>query len=416
MGKSTGAGALAIWTHNIKNKTILDYNSDHYTGKAMKIGAGVQAHEAQALAKAAGYVVVVGGCPTVGIAGGYTQGGGTSPLGSRFGMAADQVLEWELVTARGDVLTATPRNNSDLYWALSGGGGGTYGVVLSMIVKLHQDAPTAGATLEFFESSDTYWDIFKTFLRNLPEVLASGAFVHWQVLPGNRFAMPQSYFLGGTAKDLESLLQPTLEALNHSGLPYAWSARDFPNFQDTFTTLMPEMNINEVTLGGRLIPRSLVATDETTSDLVEAIKFITSHGGIVGGFSMDVSQPPTVPNSVHPLWRETLFLAFLVTFYDRYNFTANIESQKFITTVLNPALEDITPGGGAYLNEADINQPDWQRTFYGTNYAKLLSIKNRYDPDHIFWGPTAVGSERWERSADGRLCRTSAYRMSPWRQ
>lgn len=94
----------------------------------------------------------------------------------------------------------------------------------------------------------------------------------------------------------------------------AWSARDFPSFQDTFTTLMPEMNINEVTLGGRLIPRSLVATDETTSDLVEAIKFITSHGGIVGGFSMDVSQSPTVPNSVHPLWRETLFLAFLVTY------------------------------------------------------------------------------------------------------
>lgn len=85
-----------------------------------------------------------------------------------------------------------------------------------------------------------------------------------------------------------------------------------------------------------------------------------------------------------------------------------------MTTVLNPALEDITPGGGAYLNEADINQPDWQRTFYGTNYAKLLSIKNRYDPDHVFWGPTAVGSERWERSVDGRLCRTSAYRTSPW--
>lgn len=87
-----------------------------------------------------------------------------------------------------------------------------------------------------------------------------------------------------------------------------------------------------------------------------------------------------------------------------------------MTTVLNPALEAVTPGGGAYLNEADINQPDWQTTFYGTNYARLLSIKNRYDPDHIFWGPTAVGSERWEGSADGRLCRTSAYRMSPWGQ
>ena len=98
MGKSTGAGALALWTHHLKDRHILNYESPFYTGKAMKIGAGVQAAEAQAAANAQGFVVVEGDCPTVGIAGGYTQGGGTSPLGSKFGLAADQVLEWEVVT------------------------------------------------------------------------------------------------------------------------------------------------------------------------------------------------------------------------------------------------------------------------------------------------------------------------------
>lgn len=101
MGKSTGAGALALWTHYIKDIEILDYESSFYSGKAMKVGAGVQAAEAQAAANAEGLVVVEGDCPTVGIAGGYTQGGGTSPLASKFGLAADQVLEWEVVTGVG---------------------------------------------------------------------------------------------------------------------------------------------------------------------------------------------------------------------------------------------------------------------------------------------------------------------------
>lgn len=98
MGKSTGAGALALWTHHIKDIDILNYESTFYSGKAMKIGAGVQAGEAQAAANAHRLVVVEGDCPTVGIAGGYIQGGGTSPLASKFGLAADQVLEWEVVT------------------------------------------------------------------------------------------------------------------------------------------------------------------------------------------------------------------------------------------------------------------------------------------------------------------------------
>jgi len=73
LGKSTGAGAVAIWTHNLKDIQVLDYQSPSYTGKALKMGAGVQAFEAQAAAHAEGLVVVGGNCESVGIAGGYTQ-------------------------------------------------------------------------------------------------------------------------------------------------------------------------------------------------------------------------------------------------------------------------------------------------------------------------------------------------------
>lgn len=72
--------------------------------------------------------------------------------------------------------------------------------------------------------------------------------------------------------------------------------------------------------------------------------------------------------------------------------------------MLLPQLEEITPRGGAYLNEADPHQPQWQKTFYGTNYDKLLQIKKKYDPEDIFYALTAVGSEPWVQKDDGRLC------------
>lgn len=93
--------------------------------------------------------------------------------------------------------------------------------------------------------------------------------------------------------------------------------------------------------------------------------------------------------------------------YDEYDLSTNVEAQKNVTDVLTPALERITPGGAAYLNEADYNEPNWQEVFYGSNYADLLSIKHKYDPDDIFWGKTAVGSEGWEIRDDGRLCKAS---------
>ena len=120
------------------------------------MGAG----EAMLVASKAGYRVETGECGTVGLTGGYTQGGGHGPLNSAYGLAADNVLEWEVVTGEGKHLTANPQQNSELYWALSGGGGGTYGVVLSMTTTLHPEGPVAGPSLSFASpnvGNETYW-------------------------------------------------------------------------------------------------------------------------------------------------------------------------------------------------------------------------------------------------------------------
>lgn len=94
--------------------------------------------------------------------------------------------------------------------------------------------------------------------------------------------------------------------------------------------------------------------------------------------------------------------------YDAFDLESNFEAQQKMTNTIMPRLEELTPGGGAYLNEGDFRQRDWQNVFYGDNYARLKSIKERYDPDGLFYGLTGVGSEQWTVRDNGQLCRTSS--------
>jgi hypothetical protein len=84
-----------------------------------------------------------------------------------------------------------------------------------------------------------------------------------------------------------------------------------------------------------------------------------------------------------------------------------------MTDQLVPLLERLTPGGGAYLNEGDFRQPNFQEVFYGRHYTKLLQIKNKYDPFNIFYARTGVGSEFWAEQPDDRLCQSS-MKASTW--
>jgi len=148
VGRSTGAGGLAIWTHYLQGVEVKDWFDADYTGKAAKVAAGAQGFEVLEPASAAGLVVVTGECPSVGIAGGYTQSGGHSPLSTAFGLSADNTLEFEVVTADGQFVTANPSSpaHADLFWALSGSGAGNYGVVVSVTLKAHPDAITSAAS------------------------------------------------------------------------------------------------------------------------------------------------------------------------------------------------------------------------------------------------------------------------------
>jgi hypothetical protein len=57
------------------------------------------------------------------------------------------------------------------------------------------------------------------------------------------------------------------------------------------------------------------------------------------------------------------------------------------------------------MNEGDPFEPNFQKEFFGRNYDRLLRIKDKFDPEELFYARTAVGSDRWTERADGRLCR-----------
>jgi len=82
-----------------------------------------------------------------------------------------------------------------------------------------------------------------------------------------------------------------------------------------------------------------------------------------------------------------------------------LAERENMTTIYMASLKTVTPDSGAYMSEADPFDPDWKATFYGSNYDKLLAIKDKWDPDEMLYGSTAVGGDRWTQAADGRLCK-----------
>ncbi|KAK4501696.1 hypothetical protein PRZ48_007505 [Zasmidium cellare] len=408
-GKSAGAGSLGIWTHHLKDIDVSYYRSAHYTGKAMRMGAGVQGFEAYAAAHKHGVVVLGGECPTVGIAGGYTQGGGHSALGSKYGLAADQVLEWEVVDARGRCLTASRTKNSDLFWALSGGGGGTYGVVLAMTVKAHPDMPTSGGNLSFTNdgiSQDTFWEAIEAYHASLPAIVDEGI-MSVSAFSNSSFAISPMTGPGVSAERMNELLQPLTSTLDRLGIKYTKLVKQFPNYFEEFNTMFAPIQVGIAQYGGRLVPRSAVL--ENNSAVTNAYRKIANDGGafFIVGINVSNAVAGDVYNSVNPAWRDTLLDTVVTT---PWNFTAPwsqmVANANKMTDEFVPLLKEISPGSGTYINEADFQDPDFKEDYYGVNYDRLLRIKRKYDPNHTFYALTAVGSDYWGPQPDGRLCKS----------
>ncbi|CAK7226599.1 hypothetical protein SBRCBS47491_006286 [Sporothrix bragantina] len=413
-GKSAGAGALSIWTHNLKQ--IQYYSSlkaNGYTGPAMKLGAGVQAFEMYQAANQYGVSVVGGEGKTVGVMGGYILGGGHSPLSSLYGMAADQVLSMEVVLPNGQFVTASTTSNPDLFWALRGGGGSTFGVVTSVTVKAYPKMQVSVATFNFMSggniTADLFWQGISAYMSYLPTFTDAGTYSYFdiiQIAPGTYyFAMAPFFAPKLSQAQLQALVAPLMADLAALGIPVnALTYNNYNNFYDAWNNNFPLEAVGVTTLktASRLFPRANFepTTGNATlfNETVAAIRYTVEAGATVLAFNIAANPATGYPDSaVNPAWRNTVLHAIQAISWDAGSSDEVIAAACLkLTNDWQAAWRATCPDAGAYMSEGDILEPNFQQAFYGSaNYARLYAYKQQVDPWGLFYAPTGVGSEDW---------------------
>ncbi|KAH7394884.1 hypothetical protein DE146DRAFT_64081 [Phaeosphaeria sp. MPI-PUGE-AT-0046c] len=424
-GKSTGHGAFSVWTHGLKDMQYFDNYVDDsgYKGPAIKAGAGVQAFDLYKFASSKGMVAVAGEGQTVGIFGGYIQGGGHSPLSSLYGMAADHVLSFEVVTPFGDFVTANSTSNTDLFWALRGGGGGTFGVVTSVTIKVYKDMPVATASWSLDSSKigkDRFWAATKAFVDRATDNADAGTYSYWLLVPaGTEFMLIMQPFFAPnkTAAQLNTLLAPYFSKLTSLNVPFSPKITEYKSFYPAWQAEFPLEPQSEpsTVVSSRLLPRSNFASETGRNITFNVMRQTAEAGNTLIAFNM-ATRGTNPDNAVNPAWRNSVYHVIVGTRIDPTASAASINAAR--TAFTNGTMQrwrDVSPGSGAYLNEADRLEPNWQQSFWGDKYAKLLAIKKEMDPRDNFWAHHAVGSEGWQvESVDGlpnengKLCKIGA--------
>lgn len=151
-------------------------------------------------------------------------------------MAADNVLEREVITANGPHHITSPTQNPDLFWVLNGGGGGSYAVVLSTTSKIHPDGPASGASLSFDTSNitvDDFWAGIAAYHVNLEAIVDTGIVILTE-LTNSTFALYSVNASHKTTDEVIEILQPFIANLTALAIPFTFSTTYFDNWYDHY--------------------------------------------------------------------------------------------------------------------------------------------------------------------------------------
>ena len=234
----------------------------------------------------------------------------TSRLASKYGLAADQTLEWEVVTGTGQFVKPSRTQNSDLYWALSGGGGGTYGVVWSLTAKAHIDIPVSAANISWTNdgiSQDVFFNALGAYHTWAPSVIDRGA-MPLGFGTNTTFAVGPITAPGMPLAELQELMKSLTDSLDKLGVNYTPPYFElFPGYLPSFKKMMPPIPVGLQLYGGRLIPRSVVTEDP--EGLVAAFRDITDTGVTysTGGINVNRTVTGDVYNSVLTARRTNIY-------------------------------------------------------------------------------------------------------------
>jgi FAD/FMN-containing dehydrogenase len=452
-GTSNSADSLLIWTRKMNaitlhNDFVLSGCGDHQAPeKAVSIGAGATWGQTyNAVTTKGGRYVQGGGCMTVGVAG-LVQSGGFGPFSKTYGMAAASLLEAEIVTADGVARIANACTNPDLFWGIKGGGGGSLGVVTRLTLRTHELPELFGGAFMTIKatSSSAYRNLVGKIIEFYSDVLFNP---HWgeQIgfRPGNILTVTM-VFQGLDQHQAETTWKPFLDWLAESPGNFsimsgpqivAIPARHFwdPEFMKKIPGLIvsddrPGAPGNNVFWASNLgetgqvlyayqsawIPASLLEKDQQ-KNLADALFAAAQHWHVTLHVNKGLAGAPpeaiaeAKDTATNPVALDAFALLISgasgppaypgVTGREPDESTAREEAEA-LSRAMNE-VRKVLPKTGSYVSESDFFEPSWQESFWGSNYKRLLEVKDKYDPDGLFFVHHGVGSERW--GADGFTC------------
>jgi FAD/FMN-containing dehydrogenase len=450
-GTSNAPDSLLIWTRHMHDVTPRNdfvpqgCQSTQRPQRAVTVGAGAiwsQAYDV-VTTKGGGYVQG-GGCTTVGVAG-LIQSGGFGSFSKHFGMAAASLLEAEVVTADGQVRIANACTNADLFWALKGGGGGTFGAISTVTLRVH-DLPEfgGGADISVTAASDeAYRRLIRRFVGFYQESLFNnqwGEQAHFS--RDNRLEISMVHIGLDTAQS-RRVWQPFLDWLARSSGAYTieseprigsmplrhWWDVDWStaHHRDVFKAdPRPGASPGNVWWNGDSgqvgwvvwgyeslwMPASLLA-DDSQEKLANALFAASRHAEVELHFNKGLAGAPADvidaarDTAMNPAVCGAFALAIIgdgqgPAYPGVPNHEPDVAKGRIGANAVHRAMNElrsVAPNGGAYVSESNFFEADFQHAYWGTNHSRLAGVKNTYDPDGLFFVHNGVGSEQW--SADG---------------
>lgn len=346
--------------------------------RTVEVGSGNTWGDVDHATAAFGMATVSGVISTTGV-GGLTLGGGHGYLSRKYGLTIDNLLEADVVLADGSFVTANENQNSDLFWALRGGGG-NFGVVTSFTYRLHPVGTIVGGpTLWPIDRMDEIMKWYRDFLPNADEDL-SGFFAIMVVPPvpifpeelHNKTVCGVVWCYSGTKESADKVFEPVIDTQ-----PVLYGVQEMPyaTLQKAFDALLPP-GLQWYWKGGFV------------KDLAdEAIKVHQKYA----------SQVPTTLSTMHlyPIdgavqrvgANETAW-AYRDVKWSRVigGIDPDPANNERMSEWAKNYWEELYPysAGGDYINFMMDEGENRIRASYGDNYDRLVKIKTKYDPENLF--------------------------------
>jgi FAD/FMN-containing dehydrogenase len=380
-----------------------------------------------------------GGCTDVGVAG-LVQSGGFGSMSKGFGTAAANLLEAEVVTADGRVLIANACTNPDLFWALKGGGGGSWGVVTQLTLRTYDLPEHFGSAWARIKASDDA--AFRRLLMRFVDFYADNLLnPHWgeQVSVHSDNTLEISMVCQGLDTDqIKATWQPFFDGVNASPQEFtiadergarAVKAQNWwkiegndsmipdrrpgaPRYHGWWQGDQDQVGAYLYGFDSAWLPASLLRKDQQQR-LVEALfagsrhKKIDLHfnKGLAGATAETIAAARDT--ATNPAVCDAFALAIIAdggaaAFPGIPHSAIDLKTAHANAHAIDQAiaaLRAVAPDAGSYVSESNYFNTDWQRAFWGDHYARLRNVKQRYDPDGLFFVRHGVGSEEW--SDDG---------------